>query len=226
MKNLILFFILALSFQSFSQQLEPTENLALVTVTITNFKMVPSAGDLVRFTSKKTGKVYSGTSGANGKFQILLPKEKFFVFVQGFQSDDTGAELVIPQVAGQIIFTYNIRYELPKVFTLDNVHFDTNKSTIRPESFETLGNLVDLMKRKKTMVIELSGHTDNVGDEKANQKLSENRAKSVKDYLVSKGISETRITAVGYGSTRPAASNETDEGRQKNRRTEVSITKE
>lgn len=226
MKNALIFLICAVSMSVHAQNLKPTNDLALVTVTITNMKGVPSIGDLVRFKSKKTGKLYSGTSMAQGKFQILLPKETFMVLIQGFETEDTKNELVIPNVAGEINFTYTIRYELPKVFVLNNVHFDVGKTSIRPDSYETLNNLAELMKRKKTMIIELAGHTDNVGNAASNQKLSEQRAESVKKYLIQKGVPAQRIIAVGYGSTKPVASNDTDEGKQKNRRTEVNILHE
>ena len=73
------------------------------------------------------------------------------------------------------------------------------------------------------MVIEISGHTDNVGDVEVNQRLSESRAKAVRAYLLKKGISGERVRAVGHGESQPIASNDTDEGKQKNRRTEVRI---
>ena len=87
-------------------------------------------------------------------------------------------------------------------------------------------DLVEVMKLKKTLVIEIAGHTDNVGSLESNQTLSANRAKSVRNYLIGKGISSSRVTAKGYGETEPVANNMTDEGRQKNRRTEVRIISE
>ncbi len=79
------------------------------------------------------------------------------------------------------------------------------------------------MSHKKTMKIEIGGHSDNVGDKAANEKLSADRAKAVKNYLISKGISADRVDSKGYGDTMPVTSNDTPEGRQKNRRTEVKI---
>jgi outer membrane protein OmpA-like peptidoglycan-associated protein len=77
------------------------------------------------------------------------------------------------------------------------------------------------MTHKKTAHIEISGHTDNVGKKSANKKLSQQRADAVRAYLVAKGIDPDRIKAVGYGDEKPVASNDTSEGRQKNRRIEV-----
>ena len=69
------------------------------------------------------------------------------------------------------------------------------------------------------MKIEIGGHTDNTGDKARNKALSQSRAKAVKDYLVSKGVDATRLSAIGYGDTKPLADNKTEEGRAKNRRT-------
>ena len=82
------------------------------------------------------------------------------------------------------------------------------------------------MQLKKSMVVEIAGHTDNVGNKDANQKLSEDRANSVRNYLIKKGITTERILAKGYGDTQPVADNSTDAGKQKNRRTEVRTIKE
>jgi len=106
---------------------------------------------------------------------------------------------------------------------LNNVFFDLNKFDVLANSKAELDKLVEFLTNNKQLVIELSGHTDNQGSEDHNQVLSLNRAKSVKDYLVSRGIMETRVQTKGYGSTKPVASNDTAEGRSKNRRTVFTI---
>ena len=86
--------------------------------------------------------------------------------------------------------------------------------------------MAEYMKLKKTIVIEISGHTDNVGTPENNLKLSQDRANSVRAYLIKKGIAEARVSAKGYGDTQPIALNDTDANKQKNRRTEVRVIKE
>jgi outer membrane protein OmpA-like peptidoglycan-associated protein len=113
------------------------------------------------------------------------------------------------------------RLALPPPFVLSGVNFDTAKATIRPESFAQLDIVVDFMTRKKSARVEISGHTDNAGKPKANKTLSEKRAQACRDYIVSKGVDRSRLTAVGYGDEHPIAPNDTDEGRQKNRRIEA-----
>ena len=120
-------------------------------------------------------------------------------------------------------FTVTVMFEPAKSYRLDNVYFDFAKYTIRPESFAELDELVSYMKWRENEKIEIAGHTDNIGNASDNQKLSEQRAEAIRQYLIKKGISASRVIAKGYGSTDPVADNSTYEDREKNRRTEVRI---
>src|SRR5205823_277129 len=95
------------------------------------------------------------------------------------------------------------------------------KATIRPESFPRLDVVVEFMQHKKSARVEISGHTDNVGNPKTNKALSAKRAQACRSYLMSKGIDGGRITAVGHGAERPLVPNDTEDNRQQNRRIEV-----
>lgn len=108
-------------------------------------------------------------------------------------------------------------------FELKNIFFDFGKATLKDESLLELDKLVDIMKRSR-IVIELGGHTDSVGSDEANLLLSQERVNSVRAYLVGKGVTQERISAVGYGETQPIADNKTDVGRAANRRVEAKIT--
>ncbi len=107
---------------------------------------------------------------------------------------------------------------------LKNIFFDTNQFELKPESIAELQKMLDFLALNPTVHMEVSGHTDNVGNDELNQKLSENRAKSVYDYLVSHKVDPARLVYKGYGKTQPIAPNLTDEDRSKNRRTEFMIT--
>lgn len=109
--------------------------------------------------------------------------------------------------------------------TLNNVFFDTNKFDLLPESKVELQQLISFLQKNPKVAIEISGHTDNVGEDRTNMLLSENRAKAVYSYLIANKINASRLTYKGYGETRPAGENDTEEGRQRNRRTEFSITR-
>jgi len=106
---------------------------------------------------------------------------------------------------------------------LKNIFFDFNKTSLRPESKQELEKLVKLLNDHPTFAIEIAGHTDNVGSEEYNLKLSDSRAKVVYNYLIAKGINKDRLSYKGYAFKQPIATNTTDEGRQKNRRTEFRI---
>ena len=112
-----------------------------------------------------------------------------------------------------------------KPIILKNVFFETNKADLRPESRGELNKLVLLLSENKDMKIEIRGHTDDVGNDANNQLLSEKRAKTVLDYLAQNGIAAERLRYKGFGKTQPISSNETENGRSINRRTEFVILK-
>lgn len=108
---------------------------------------------------------------------------------------------------------------------LKNIFFDTDKFDLKEQSFSELEILLSFLNNNSSLTIEISGHTDNRGDKTHNQTLSKNRAKAVYTYLINKGIATERLQFKGYGEEKPIASNETEEGRAQNRRTEFVIVK-
>jgi OmpA-OmpF porin, OOP family len=115
--------------------------------------------------------------------------------------------------------------DLPKTFVFDHLNFDSATTQLTPESKPTVTDLITIVKCYPTMQIELDGHTDNTGDAAANKQLSVNRANAIRDLLVQAGVDSARITTTGYGADKPIASNDTEEGRAKNRRTELVVVK-
>lgn len=113
-----------------------------------------------------------------------------------------------------------------KSFVIEGIEFSAGSANINQNSSkETLNRILEGLKNMPGAMVELSGHTDNKGEEETLLKLSENRANAVKTYLVENGIEAERIQAVGYGASMPIGDNETDEGRTQNRRTEIKIVK-
>ena len=106
---------------------------------------------------------------------------------------------------------------------LKNIFFPSGQAILQPQSTAELNRLALLLKQNSSVRIEISGHTDNTGDEAANVKLSQLRAKTVADYLIANGVQGSRLLSKGYGSSVPVASNTSEEGRQMNRRTEFKI---
>lgn len=117
----------------------------------------------------------------------------------------------------------SIDFRVGNTIRLENIFFEFDKATLLPESKAELKKLYDAMHDYPFMEIEISGHTDNVGSDSYNLKLSRERAKAVADYLLQEKVPSERITYKGYGSSKPVASNESDRGRAMNRRVEFTI---
>src|SRR5205085_12585203 len=124
--------------------------------------------------------------------------------------------------------TFNIDIALQPIeanatIVLKNIFFDLNQYALKEQSQVELDKMVQLMKENPTLKIQINGHTDNIGKAKDNLVLSDNRAKEVVKYLTDKGIEPGRLSYKGFGATQPVADNATEEGRAKNRRTELKV---
>jgi len=198
--------------------------------------------------NKKTGKPLSaslvyetlpdGSTAGNaisnpedGAFKIVLPYDKNYLIratADHFfaQSENLSLDSLIKAGYKEIHKDlYLVPIEVGQVVRLNNVFFDFDKWSLRPESFVELDRVVKLLAENPAIEIELSAHTDSRGSDDYNFKLSDNRARSVMEYILSKGIEASRLTSQGYGEKSPVATNDTDEGRQLNRRVEFKIMK-
>ncbi len=109
------------------------------------------------------------------------------------------------------------------VVALDGVTFEFNGDRLRPDAATILEDAAEVLNRYPEMLVEVAGHTDSIGGDAYNQTLSQKRAEAVRQFLIGKGISAERLTAVGYGESEPRATNDTEEGRELNRRVELRI---
>ena len=183
----------------------------------------------ITITLNATGKefVKCRSNSATGKFLLSLPSgSNYGITVNSdgylFHSENFN----LPKENGFNIVIKDIELQNIKVgnsITLKNVFFDVDKSEIKEDSYPELKRLASLLNDIPSLKIEISGHTDNIGNEVYNQILSEKRAKSVFDFLVSQKIESSRLIFKGYGESKPLESNETVEGRTLNRRTEFKI---
>lgn len=114
-------------------------------------------------------------------------------------------------------------YKTGDIIVLKDIYFDFDKSTLLQQSYNTLRDLLNILESNPKMIIEVRGHTDNMGTTEYNQKLSEERAGAVVEYLILKGINQKRLRYTGYGESHPIESNNTPEGRSINRRVEIKI---
>ena len=113
-----------------------------------------------------------------------------------------------------------------KIVSLDGTNFDFDKATLRPAALAKLDHAAQLMNDNPDIKVSVEGHTDSVGSDAYNEELSKRRAKAVFDYLVRQGIDSSRLTPAGYGESRPAATNDTKEGRAQNRRVDLVVAGE
>ncbi len=227
---LSIFFLTAWNNGASAQQQQPLTDsfpkVATVNVTVTNMKGQPRKGEQVLFRGLTTGRILSGTSDAAGKIkQLIPPGDTYNVSVKSISDTTKYAIITVPSLGEDEFFSepfwVNIKFEPARSYRLNNVHFDTDKASLRPDSYTELAELLDYLQRHDDIKIEIAGHTDNVGSDAHNLKLSQDRANTIRSYLASKGIKAVRLTAKGYGATQPIADNSTAEGRQLNRRTEV-----
>lgn len=183
---------------------------------------------IVRLTDKKV--IYEDRSDySTGEFLATMPlgnafalhasKEGYLFYSENFSLDKPGTQAQ----------PFHIKVGLEKIkpgakAVLRNIFFESGKSDLLPQSEAELQQLIGFLNANPKASIEIGGHTDNVGDDKSNQLLSENRAKTVYAYLLNQRINSSRLTYKGYGEAMPAADNSTAEGRQANRRTEFKIS--
>lgn len=178
-----------------------------------------------------TGKsmIESNSNSATGQFIVSLPAEKNYalnVSKPGYLFYSENFSLT-----GNFDASKPFLKDVPlnpiktgEKVVLKNVFFETNSYTLKEESKIELQKLVGFLEKNSNVKIEISGHTDNVGDKQKNQVLSENRSKSVLDFLIGSKVDPLRLTNKGFGDTKPIDNNETEQGRANNRRTEFTIT--
>ena len=228
---LSILFLMVFSVTSFCQVLQPTETEALLECIITDPERIPEEGAIVIVETSDKSFTKEGISDIDGKFKLLVPEgKKINITVKKFGKDFHFNNIELPLIDGPSELTQFLRIKLVKSYvrgyTLDHLYFDVNKWDIKPEAYPTLDKLYASFKKSSTLVVEIAGHTDNVGEEKDNLRLSQRRADAIRNYLIKKGISADRILSKGYGEKEPVATNDTEAGKAKNRRTVVKVIEE
>ena len=168
-----------------------------------------------------------------GEYVIVLPAGRKYGYSaekEGYMGasatlDFTGITTYTEYRQDIILYPLGTLIEEQIPLRLNNIFFDFDRYSLRPESYHELNRWVEVFKKNPELKAEIQGHTCSIGTEEYNQKLSERRAKAVVNYLVEHGVDPGRLTMKGYGETRPAASNETEEGRELNRRVDVLFKK-
>ncbi len=162
-----------------------------------------------------------------GEYAISLPGGKNYgisVQAEDYMFYSENIDVIESKVQREIINNIELqKVEIGEAIVLENIFFDTGASTLRAESYAELGVLYQMMVDNPNLKIKISGHTDDRGGWDLNKRLSEDRARAVVEFLIDRGIDPDRLEYEGYAYSKPIASNETEEGRQKNRRTEFEI---
>lgn len=218
---------------------ERPKPIVMVTGNVYNAKTkMPLAASLIYETLPDGNEAGNGASSAiDGSFKIILPYDKNYLIratADKFfaQSENLNLDSLVKVGYKEIHKDlYLMPIEIGQIVRLNNVFFDFDKWDLRPESFVELDRVVKLLQDNPAIEIEMSAHTDSHGSDEYNLKLSDNRARSVMEYIVSKGIAVGRIISHGYGETMPVAPNSNADGsdnpenRQLNRRVEFKILK-
>ena len=188
--------------------------------------MLKAEYELINLSEKKV--VMNGVTSSYGDFLVCLPsgfnygvnvsKEGYLFHSENFLFE--GIHSASEPYVKNILLT---KIKAGEKMQLTNIFFTTDSWQIKEESFNELNNLVRLLSENKDIIMEIGGHTDSTGSPEHNITLSEKRALSVVDYLISKGINPDRLSYKGYGNTQPVGNNDTAEGRQLNRRTEAKV---
>ena len=158
---------------------------------------------------KMVGEVY-GVRVVNNLMTVAAPKPV----------EEKPAEPVLSEAGARL------QEEFSSFFRLNKIQFANNSARLLQPSYPILDQAVQLLNKLPGAVVEIQGHTDNTGSSERNTQLSQQRAEAVRDYLIGKGIVARRLTAKGYGSSRPVESNDSREGRDANRRVEFKILEE
>ena len=183
--------------------------------------------ELKNLETKKISEIPLDTN--TGKYVAVAPFNNNYVMTvkkEGFVNETHYISKVDSAAHGPVQVNFDIQpIEVNKSYRINDIFFGFNSFELSSESKAVLDQLIEFLNENQGIWIEVQGHTDNIGNDAENIKLSGNRAKSVYDYLVASGVQGNRLTYKGYGKTKPVADNQSEEGRAKNRRTVFVITK-
>ncbi len=215
----------ALVAQVCAKDLAPNKTHAVLNVTYTNYDDVTQSNKKLVFVGQKSGKKISITTDQYGEASFHIPREDTYTILcesltGPFECGNTPYVSKTASSGGITVVFDDTRAELT------GVTFKAGSAELVPSSLKTLDAAIKGLKLNPKAKVEVQGHTSSDGSDELNQKLSEDRANSVRDYMISKGIAADRLTAVGYGPSQPKADNSTEAGRKANRRIELVVTSE
>jgi outer membrane protein OmpA-like peptidoglycan-associated protein len=188
-------------------------------------KLIPAKLEIVAKSNRKT-KLQATT--VDGKYEQVVPKLGWYIITassEGYLNSTDSAELADEELTPVSKDLYLPQIEIGVTVRLKNIYFDFDKTTLKKESFVELNKVVEFFNQNSTLEVEIAGHTDDKGSEDYNANLSQGRSQAVVDYIISKGIDSYRLTAHGYGESKPIDTNDSEDGRANNRRVEFTVVK-
>lgn len=207
-----------------SKDLTPNKTHAVLNISYTNFDDVPQRNKTLTFVGEKNPKTkISVKTNGYGEVSFLVPRlDSYRILCESLTGPFECGKT--PYVSPKASYgSVNVAFDDTRA-EIEGISFKAGSAELVPSSLSTLDKTISALKKNSKAKVEIEGHTSSEGGEEYNQKLSEDRANSVRAYMIKKGIAQDRVTAVGYGYSRPKASNDTEAGRMQNRRIEVRIT--
>jgi outer membrane protein OmpA-like peptidoglycan-associated protein len=208
---------------TFAKDLAPNKTHAVLNITYVNDDDVPHAKKTLTFVGiKKPKNKIKVVTDTYGEASFHIPREDSYKILcesltGPFECGETPYVSLTASTGGVTVVFDDTRAELT------GVTFKAGSAELVPSSLKTLNSAIAGLKRNTKAKVEIEGHTSSEGSDELNQTLSEERAASVRAYMINKGISPDRVTAVGYGSSKPKADNATEAGRKANRRIEIRV---
>jgi outer membrane protein OmpA-like peptidoglycan-associated protein len=163
-----------------------------------------------------------------GRYEKEIPKKGWYMITasaEGYLNATDSISVEDEELSPYTKDIFLTPIEVGVTVRLKNIYFDFDKTTLKKESFVELNKVVEFLKQNSSVEIEIAGHTDNKGSDQYNEYLSQGRSQSVVDYLIEQGIESYRLSAHGYGESKPIDTNDTDDGRANNRRVEFTVLK-
>ena len=198
----------------------------LTNITLKNEFGIAYPNAKIIFSSLDTNFIFTVDNNGKSTFNLKQGIEFTVSCFIGKEKYDFEEKIYIEKNKNISEVNIDLQFDLyESIFEIKNLNFDSGKYEIQKKYFNELENLILLLNEQNKINIEIAGHTDSIGDNKANQILSEKRAISVKKFLVENSINSNRIFCVGYGEKQPVESNKTKNGREKNRRIEIRTLK-
>lgn len=208
--------------------LKPVKKDVILMGTVYDQKTQSTVNARLTINRKETDSRPVTLPAGNGTYRHKLPGEGWYVIAASAEGYLNGVDSILVDdlsMTEHIKDLYLQPIEVGVTVRLKNIYFDFDRTTLRPESYTELNKVVQFLKDNPTVAVEIAGHTDSKGSDSYNASLSQGRSQSVVDYIVSQGIEGTRLTAHGYGESKPIDTNDTPEGQANNRRVEFTILK-